>query len=470
MHRRPITSCLVALLCQLVLSGQRVAAEPPAIVLTNYQSNDEIRYPVPLIRGTLADSAATEITLINTSSSRDTRQMKGLAYKGRFKVMTELLPGENKLLLRSGKNEIPLTLRYKPQTTSYFVRAIYLTDNTGETAYETPLDKDPQDYAAKLDTALKLMQTFTAERMNDLGFGRTTFNLELDANGKVVVHLHKGALPAADYYAMKDLAWYDKIYRELDKPFPTKFAKNFAVAAYSRFDPATGKTRAHTALGGGGLGLFGSGNLYTWPTHLADAQPAFMDARRIDKKRTQDDSAFRNTFWGAASTTIGASLHETGHTFGLPHSKEPQDIMTRGFDHFNRAFTFVDPPSAHSKTPVEFTDDQIGCFAPISAASLVTSRWFHPDQRAWRDGTKISISKDKATGDIVIKGDADIRYVSWSVKGDAVDYRVPPPGSRKFTLTTADIEKKAGSAPYRLRVVDAEGNSRSKASEELTKP
>lgn len=128
------------------------------------------------------------------------------------------------------------------------------------------------------------------------------------------------------------------------------------------------------------------------------------------------------------------------------------------------------PPSAHSKTPVEFTEDKIGCFAPISAASLVTSRWFYPDKRDWRDGTKISISRDKATGDIVIEGDADIRYVSWSVKGDAVDYRMPPPDTRKFTISTSDIQKKAGTSPYRLRVVDAEGNSRSKASEELNIP
>jgi len=224
-------SCSLLLLA-LFASPFASAATPP-ITITNYKPDEEIRYPVPLIKGTLDDAAVTEITLINTSSKRDTREMNGLAHKGQFKVMTELLPGENKLIFRSGKNEFPLTLRYKPQTTPYFVRAIYLTDNTGDTTYETPLEKDPQDYAAKLDTALKLMQTFTAERMNDLGFGRTTFNLEFDNNGKVIVHLHQGALPAADYYAMKDLAWYDKTYRELDKPFPTKFAKNFAVAAYS---------------------------------------------------------------------------------------------------------------------------------------------------------------------------------------------------------------------------------------------
>ena len=267
-----------------------------------------------------------------------------------------------------------------------------------------------------------------------------------------------------------DLAWYDKIYRELDRPFPMKFAKNFAVAGYSRFDPATGKTRAHTALGGGGLGLFGSGNLYTWPSRIADAQSAFMDARRIDGKRTQDDSAGRNTFWGAASTTIGASLHETGHTFGLPHSKEPQDIMTRGFDHSNRAFTFVDPPSGHSKTPVEFAEDRIGCFAPISAASLVASRWFYPDRREWREGTKISFSKEKTTGDVVIEGDAEIRYVSFSVKGDAVYYRVPEAGSKKVVIPAAEIQKRVGADPYRVRVVDGEGNSKGKGSEELTPP
>ena len=144
------------------------ADETAPIKLVNYSGGETIRYTVPLIRGTLADAEETVVTLLNTSSTRETREMKGIAYKGQFKVLAELLPGENKLVLKAGKHELPFTLNYTPQTNPYYVRCIYLTDNSGATEYQTPLENDAQDYASKLDTCLKTMQCFTAERMNDL--------------------------------------------------------------------------------------------------------------------------------------------------------------------------------------------------------------------------------------------------------------------------------------------------------------
>jgi hypothetical protein len=149
-------------------------AKRPAISLTNYTNGTTIRYPVPLIRGKLADANATSIKVINTSSNRNTRQMEGLAYEGNFKVLTELVPGNNKLIIRAGRGELALTLNYKPQTNPYVVRVFYLTDKIGNTEYQTPIENDLQDYRGKLETAMKLMQTFCAERMNDLGFGRVS--------------------------------------------------------------------------------------------------------------------------------------------------------------------------------------------------------------------------------------------------------------------------------------------------------
>lgn len=386
----------------------------PAFLLENFKDGEELRYSVPILRGTVPDKAATAVTLTNLTSSRDTRQIEGLALEGKFKVLADLLPGRNELLLKCGEKELKFALVFKPQTNPYFVRAIYVTDNTGDTTYQTLDPKDPQNYAAKMSTALLIMQSFTAERMNDLGFGRRTFNVELDENGRVKVHLFKGPAPAETYYKMNDQAWYANIAARLEPLYPIKQAKNFVVASYTRFDPVTKKMNAHTALGGGGQGLFGSGSMFTWPSELKDVQPAFMNATRIDKDKIMDDSAGRNTFWGAASTTIGACLHEIGHAFGLPHTREPLDIMTRGFDRFNRAFTFVDPPSGQNKDVVTFKPDRVGCFAPISAAYLQNSRWFATDARAWDDATGVRIEKN---GDeIVCEASAGMRYVSFAGK------------------------------------------------------
>jgi len=439
-----------------------VSPVQPPIRLTNYKDGEVIRYPVPLIRGALSDPDADSITVVNTTSNRETRELKGLAHKGQFKALTELLPGVNKLLLRSGKNELPLTLEYKPQTNSYFVRAIYLTDNTGATEYQTPLEKDPQDYAAKLDTMMKLLQTFTAERLNDLGFGRLTFNLELDEQGKVKVQVFRCAAPAEKYYQMPDQIWYGNIAGQLEKPFPTAKAKNLVVAAYTRYDPAIRKAKGHTALGGGGQALFGSGNMFTWPSSLAEVQPAFMNATRIDTARMMSDSVGRHTFWAAASTTIGACLHELCHTFGLPHTKEPLDIMTRGIDQFNRVFTFMDPVSATNKKEITFPETRVACFPPISAAALAPCPWLALDDRAYDDRARIAVRLDEPCQNLVIESDKDIRYVGFDVKGDAVYFSVPdlkkPEEARRMSFELASLLKnRLKTDEFSIRVINDQG-------------
>lgn len=458
-----MTYCLCCLALGNLLHAALALAQP-AIRLENYRAGTTIRYPVPLLRGTVGEAGGSSLVVVNESSDRPTRELKGLVHKGRFKALTELVPGPNRLVLRSGKQELRLTLTYRPQTNAYIVRVIYMTDNTGATAYQTPLAKDPQDYAAKLDTALKLMQTFTAERMNDLGHGRRTFNLELDDHGKVKVHTLKGDHPAAYYYALADQDWWRQVYAWSDKRLPMARGKNLVIPAYTRFDPAVRKAQGHTALGGGGLALFGSGALFSWPGSLADVFPAFGDATSIDGKRVHDDSAGRGTRWALASTTLGAALHEVGHTFGLPHSRDPMDIMTRGFDHFHRAFTFIDPPSRVNPRPVEFKDREVAYFAPISAAALRGSRWFALDGRRWAEKDGPAVRRDENSGDVLITASHGLRYLGIDVRGDAVSYRAfwdRPQGPREFRLPRIELGKgvKGGvkEPDVRLRLVDDGG-------------
>ena len=46
---------------------------------------------------------------------------------------------------------------------------------------------------------------------------------------------------------------------------------------------------------------------------------------------------FREFYWANYSTSVGASLHELGHTFDLAHT--PTGVMARGFDDLYRVFT-----------------------------------------------------------------------------------------------------------------------------------
>jgi hypothetical protein len=441
-------------------ASQSAPAAP--IRITNYKAGETLRFPVPLIQGELADPALKAVTVVNTSSKRDTREMTGQALKGRFKALTELVPGENKLLIRAGKDELPLTLVFKPQTNTYIARVVYITDSSGKTEFQTPLPNDPQDFRGKLDTAMKIMQTFTAERMNDAGFGRRTFNLELGEDGRVLVHLLKGRGTIEHYRTLDGGQLYGEVAGELARKLPAPKATNLVIPAFTWFDANTKKALAHTALGGGNLALFGGGDLFCWPDRLADVQKAFMDETRVDPDRYFSDSVGRHTFWGTASTTIGAALHELGHTFDLPHSREVHDIMTRGHDRLNRFFTLIEPPHAGRKTPYAFKDAEIACWAPVSAGALAPCRFFAMDQRTWSDQNKTGASLD-SSGGVVIESDYVLRYVGvydHSPKYVEAVYAVPVErDARQMKLSVADLSKRLDPNRIELKIMDDQGLS-----------
>ena len=54
--------------------------------------------------------------------------------------------------------------------------------------------------------------------------------------------------------------------------------------------------KAHTALGGGQLALFGTGCLHTWASEISEVDHCFTDTRLIDKRILFDDSCGRFDF------------------------------------------------------------------------------------------------------------------------------------------------------------------------------
>jgi hypothetical protein len=433
-----------------------------AVRVANFVAGETVRYPVVLIRGELDDASLTSVSV-----SGGSRKATGLARQGRFKVLVELASGANKLVVSAAGAKTRLLLNYKPQTNSHVVRVHYFVDKSGDRRFQTPLKDDPQNWRGKLGTALKLMQTFTADRLGALGLGRKTFNLELDPNGRVKVHILKGRRDASHYQTLTGNQLYSEAGRELRKQSPHKRAKNLVIPAFTRFDPKTGKVRAHTALGGGSLALFGGGDLFAWPDSIAEAQKAFMNATLVNPKKIFSDSIGRHTFWANASTTMGAALHEVGHTFGLPHSRDRQDIMTRGHDRFNRFFTLVEPPHARRKEIQEFKDNEVAYWAPVSGGALAPNRFFALDDRTWEKTGKIAVKVNHAAERIVFGSSFGVRYVGvWritpggqtqSMSAEFICRSAKAP--EEATIDVAELKKQHGDMKFKFKVIDNEGLS-----------
>ncbi|KAL1450664.1 hypothetical protein WDU94_003002, partial [Cyamophila willieti] len=50
---------------------------------------------------------------------------------------------------------------------------------------------------------------------------------------------------------------------------------------------------AQAAIGGGGLALFGTGCLHTWPSHVSEVVSCFLNSTRVDTSLVMDDSCNR---------------------------------------------------------------------------------------------------------------------------------------------------------------------------------
>lgn len=457
---------LLALFATLLLGSQAYALD-----VSNFESGEVVQYPLVMLRGDTTGDDSVAINVVNRSSKMDSRSMNGLVSKGRFKLFAELVPGKNELKITHGGDHKLFRLTYKPQSNSYKVRAVFYTDNTGDTTYESQLD-EPQDFHAKWDASLKLLQCFTADWMNKNGHGRRTFNLELDKNGKVIVHIIKSPKSFEELQKVNGGQAFQMAYADIMKQLPQdkKKYKNLVQIAWSRHDKETGHASGYAALGGGGVGLMGGACFYTWPSGVTNIVNTFTSEMQIDTKNFHADGG--DAIFRTAGNTLGASLHELGHAFGLPHTSTKAGlgsaIMFHGYQ-MGRYVAFADPPwrgNGNKWVPYDEAKESKSIYlAPVSAAALAPTRFFAMTDREYTAKNSIQFGLDDTKKRVKISSADGLAFACIELPGNAEKYREFPVNGKKIKEVFISIDKvvkEFGTDNLTIRVVDAMGHLKNK--------
>ncbi|XP_045490963.1 putative zinc metalloproteinase YIL108W [Colias croceus] len=339
--------------------------EQNSIFITNFQHGETVNYSLVLLKGIITYGACNNYEKIKCALTTSGNKIETFwdVYNREFKMLIDLQKGENIIDLEfNGMQKNNLILRYEPRRTNLRVTPVFIVCQGHDGCFQCPpeIDNSIESACSRIAIGAKIIQSVTAEKLYESGVGRKTFQLEHEVNNKnPECIVFKSSLNVNKARKMKQDELWTHFGRELMlSDLGSNERKFLGFISCTRFkgtdndkplthDEIVSYTEAYAALGGGGLALFGSACLYTWPSTIADIVPKLLDPTPVNTRRFMDDSGYRGTWGGCFATTLGSVLHELGHTFDLGHTKD--GIMGRGFDNLDRVFLVGDKRSALTK-------------------------------------------------------------------------------------------------------------------------
>jgi len=127
------------------------------LYIRNLSSGDVLTYSLPILVGDVRPSTA-EIILVRNKQS-DVAAVSWPVIDGKFKVLVDLLPGENEIELRSANDVTIFILHLIPSKLTKFVRPIYICcrDDPGEFQGPDDENRSPSSAVRRIALAARLV-------------------------------------------------------------------------------------------------------------------------------------------------------------------------------------------------------------------------------------------------------------------------------------------------------------------------
>lgn len=373
-----------------------------AIQVHNLQSGGTVHSPMIVLHGQSSLGGSGVASLVHRGS-----KVPAVHYEindGFFKIIAFLEPGTNEFdivcsagevgkagvpVFKAEKERMPFNINYVPLTQNKPVHLCLLVAKDSPLTFDTTaqqLQKEGNglDLAVrKLRVGARLMQAFTNEQMVRAGFGNRTFNFAEEfaqdtqfaqENGTVFrntvkIHILRSSKTlkeirdpniaqqnskGTDTGALFGIAM--EALRAYGGPFAPRNTDIEPVQAAVMFldthwDNKLKLILGHAALGGGDdkikLAIFGSHGLYSWPSSIEGIIPAFLDTSTPSISEVANDCNQCGSYWECLNITMGAFMHEIGHSLGCPH--QTYGVMLRDYVTFNRSFQTREVYSTRTK-------------------------------------------------------------------------------------------------------------------------